>query len=282
MFAEAIAARAVGQYPLSIATSLALESAAGIHPELPQRPDRPPLGEYEQLWVNVRTLYRNFMGALDKDTVKGVQAPDIAMSLFGEMDTIRDVVSDVTDGRCKAVFYLSNYSGLNTRFPHAVLRMDSTPRQKEYTAIQNQTLELMLHQHPEQFKGFHLKLRPEGRPRAMIITHYAYDLSAHDQFTKLVLLESHTGAIKEFAQWYTKYYEGKTLSMIPFREDFLQIFGDAETFRPFDPKLRKELIEIATKYKWSAVTTKAKILYGIDTLQNPFWKATVRDMLIGS
>ncbi len=280
MYAEAIAARAVGQYPISVATSLALESAAGIHPEIPV--PQAPILEYEQFWVNVRTLFRNFLGALDKDTVKGVQAPEIAMHLFGEMDAIRDIVEDASGGRCKPVFYVSNYAGLNTRFPHAVLRMDSTPRQKEYTALQTQTLELMLRQQPQDFKGYHLKLRPEGRPRAMILTHYAYDLSAHDQFSKLVLVESHTGAIKEFAQWYTKYYEGKSLSMIPFREDFLQIFGDSETFRTFDPKVRKELIEIATKYKWSAVTTKAKILYGIDTLSNPFWKATLRDMLIGS
>jgi len=282
MFDDAIAARAVGQYPLSIATSLALESAAGIHPELPQTPSNPPLRKYEELWVNARTLFRNFLGALDKQTVQGVQAPDIAQALFGEMETIVDLVDSITDGRCKVVFYLSNYAGLNTRFRHAVLRMDSTQRQKEYTAIQTQTMELMLHQQPKAFKGFHLKIRPDKPVNAMIITHYAYDLSAHDQFTKLTLLESHTGAIKEFAQWYTKYYDGKALSMIPFREDFLQLFGDAETFRPFDIKLRKELIEIATKYNWTAVTTKAKILYGIDTLKNPYWKATLRDMLTGN
>ncbi|MNU19677.1 hypothetical protein D3C71_79100 [compost metagenome] len=281
MFAEAIAARAVGQYPISIATSLALESAAGIHPELPQTPTNPPIAKFDQLWINVRTLFRNFLGALDKETVRGVQAPEIALTLFAEMDTIRDIVADISGGRCKVVFYVSNYAGLNTRFRHAVLRMDTTERQKEYTAIQTQTLELMFHQQPQAFKGFHLRLRPENQPRAMIITHYAYDLASHDHFGKLVLLESHTGAIKEFAQWYTKYYEGKSLSMIPFREDFLQLFGDAETFRPFDIKLRKELIDIATKYKWTAVTTKAKILYGIDTLTNPYWKATLKDMLIG-
>jgi hypothetical protein len=277
MFAEAIAQRTVGQYPISIATSLALESACGIHPEI--KVASPPILKYEQLWVNVRTLFRNFLGALDKTAVKGVQAPEIAETLAGEMDYIRSIVQDVTGGRCQVVFYVSNYNGLDRRFKHAVLRMDSTDRQKEYTLIQKQTIERLLKTNPE-IKGFELKIKPTHPVRAMIITHYAYDLSAHDEFTKLVLVESHTGAIKEFAQWYTKYYDGKELSMIPFREDFLQIFGDAETFRPFDPKLRKELIAIATKYNWTAVTTKAKILYGVDTLQNPFYKATVRDMLL--
>jgi hypothetical protein len=279
MFAEAIANRAVGQYPLSVATSLAIESACGIHEEI--KVPSPPILKYEQLWINVRTLFRNFLGSLDKETVKGVQAPDISLSLMEEMEQIQQIIRDTTGGRCEVVFYVSQYAGLESRFRHAVLRADSTPRQKEYTAIQHQTLELMFKNYPNTMQGFQLKIKPRIPSTAMIITHYAYDLSAHDEFRKLVLLESHTGAIKEFAQWYTKYYEGKSLSMIPFREDFLQIFGDAETFRPFDPKLRKELIDIAVKYKWTAVTTKAKILYGIDTLQNPFWKATLRDMIIG-
>lgn len=276
-----IDARAVGAYPLSIATSLAIESACGEHPEIPV--SRAPILDYPELWVNVRTLFRNLMGALDKNTAAAVQAPALATTLAEEMEQITSIIREHSHDRTKVVFYISNYHISPTTHRLGVLRMDNTPKQKEYTAIQNQTLKTVLSwmaAGPMKIFVFDLKLIPVGMPRAMIITHYAFDLLSYPAFSRLTLLESHTGAVKERAQWYTKYENGKDLSMIPFREDFIQIFGDKETFRPGDPKLRKELVEIATKYHWSAVTTKDKIVYGINQMSNPYYKETLRDILM--
>lgn len=277
---SAIAERAIGGYPLSIATSLALESACGVHPEIPV--EKPPILDYQELWINLRTLFRNFMGALSKDGANSVIPPHIAEALSGEMETIESIIGDVTRHRVKVVFYYSNYANLEIKYRHATVRRDNTDKQKEYTLLHNRTMKLLLeaHQHSDSpVLVFDLKLKPKDHVRAMILTHYAYDLVAYKEFAKLALVESHTGAIKERAQWYTKYYQGRELSMIPFREDFLQVFGDNETFRPGDPSLRKELIAIATKNRWSAITTKDKIIYGINQMSNPFYRDTLKDML---
>jgi hypothetical protein len=277
-FNPAIAERAVGQFPLSVATSLAIESACGIHPEI--QVARAPILKYPTMWVNARTLFRNFMGSLPKDAARGIVSEDIAEVVAEEMDQIESIIRDYSNGRTQLVFYYSNYANMERKYKHAVLRMDNTPKQKEYTAIHNNAMEMLIKHLGKRLLVFELKLRPETRPQTLLLTHYAYDLVSNPAFASLALLESHTGAIKERAQWYTKYYQGKELPMIPFREDFLQVFGDNEHFRPMDIRLRRELIDVATKYKWSAVTTKDKILYGINQMQNPYARDLLKDILV--
>lgn len=263
---------------MSIATSLALESACGIHPDIIV--ERAPILDYEELWVNVRTLFRNFMGSLDATTHKAVVPGQIAEALATEMDTIASIVATESRGSCEVVFYYCNYRGIEGKYRHAVVRRDSTENQKLYTIIHNATIELLIGYERDDMVGLDLKLTPQNHPIALVLTHYAYDLLSWPNFSKLVLLESHTGAIKERALWYTKYHNGKDLVMIPFREDFIQVFGDNETFRPMDLKLRRDLIDIATRYHWTAVSTRDKIKYGIDQLQNPMARDILRDMLV--
>lgn len=282
--ARMLAERAVGQYPLSVATSLALESACGIHPEI--KVSSPPIRDYQFLWINLRTLYRNLMGALDHEAQGLVTDLTIAEALQSEMDVIEKIIEDVSS-YTKIVFYVSNYKGLEQKYPHAVIRRDTTDRQKHYTALQTSVIKILLDMDRRGTNGdghriavFDLKLKPKHHGKTLLLSHFPYDLCSAKDFGELVLLESHTGAIKESAQWYTKFLNGKDLPMIPFREDMLQIFGDNETFRPGDIHLRKDLIEIATRYRWTAVSTRDKILYGIEQLKNPFFKSVVRSMLV--
>lgn len=276
--AQAIAERAVGQYPLSIATSLAIESACGIHPDIIV--ESAPILQFQQLWVNMRTLFRNLMGALDQHTANGVLPPLISETLATEMDTITSIISVQSQGKAEVVFYYSNYAGLEHKYKHAVLRMDNTAKQKEFTGLHNATMKIALEEYGERIHGFDLKIKPDQHVKVLLNTHYAYDLLSWPEFAQLVLLESHTGAVKERAQWYTKYYNGQELAMIPFREDFLQVFGDHQTFRPMDRKLREAVLEVANRYSWTAVTTRAKIVYGIDQIQNPYFRSVLHEMLV--
>jgi hypothetical protein len=278
-YGEGIARRTVGAFPLSIATSLAIESACGVHPDI--RVAKAPILSYTELWINMRTLFRNFMGSLDPTTHKGVVPEHIGPALVEEMGHISDIIAEQSKGKAKVVYYLSNYAGMEQKYRHAVLRKDNTPKQKEFSMILRLTLgHLMKDLAPNQVQGFELKLHTLHQPQAMLLTHIPYDLVAWKEFRKLVLLESHTGAVKERAQWSTKYVNGKDLSQIPFREDMLQIFGDKETFHPMDGKLRQAILEIAAKYRWSSVTGTDMIKYGIDQLPNPYHQAIVRDIIV--
>lgn len=271
--------RALGQYPLSIATSLAIESACGIHPEI--KVDSPPALDYQDLWVNIKTLYRNFMGALDTHDFRTVSGEAVGATLQQEMDQIVSVLQNVASN-VRVTFYVSNYDGLEQRYRHATPRVDTTDKQKEFARIYRTAVKWLLREEKEgldRIRGFDLKLKPKDAGKTLILTHIAYDLVSEKEFAELTLLESHTGKLKGRGLWYTKFYKGKDFPMIPFNEGFLQIFGDDDTFRPQDIRFRKAIVEIAEQYKWTQLTTKAKLSYGIDQLVNPYYKEVLRQVL---
>jgi hypothetical protein len=273
-----ISERALGQFPISVATSLALEAGFGIHPEI--KTNKQPILEYKQLWINLRTVYRNIMGALAKNNK--VMSKEVAECLMDEMQMIDSIIAERTNGNMTVVYYVSNYQDMERHYKKAVVRADTTEKQKEYTMIQTKVLEAVLkaHQGNPNVRVFKRKLEGDNLPKSLIITHIAYDLLSSKLFHELDLLESHTGKIKHKSQWYTKYYNGNELSIIPFREDMLQIFGDKETFRPMNHDLRKEILDLAVKYHWTSITTSAKIRFNVEEIKNPYAKEIIKSILI--
>jgi hypothetical protein len=246
LFSEGIAQRAVGHYPLSVATSLALEGLAGIYEDRPESP--PPILKYDQMWVNMKTLFRNFMGSLEKSLVDMMDAVEAAEAISEEMERVQDIVKDLNP-HCQVMFYVSNYVGMERKYPKAVIRLDTTPRQKIFTATQSDCISALLDKHKddENIRVFQrmLEYPTVPLPSVVVLTHYAYDLLSANVFKRLDLIESYTGIVKPKALWYTKFYQGRDLVMIPFREDMIQIFGDNETFSPWASGARREIIEIA-------------------------------------
>lgn len=280
-YSEGIATRATSTvFPLSVATGLAIESACGVHPDI--QVNSAPILKVDQLWVNCRTLFRNFMGALHPDVAKAIVPVFIAQTLIEEMGYIESIIREYSKGRTKVVFYLSNYKDIERKYPNARVRGDTTDKQKVYRATLNDTLGNLLEMVPERIRGYDLKIggNDTHTAHAMILTHHAFDLLSHREFKSLVLLESHTGKIKERAQWYTKYQNGKDLARMPFREDLIQVFGDSETFAPMDIKLRKELIDLAEKHRWNATTTTDKIRANLKEMPNQFAAEIVRSLLV--
>jgi hypothetical protein len=279
---HAILDREFGQFPVSIATSLAIEGAVGIYPEKETGINELP--KYQQIWINLRTLFRNFHGAMPREDTIGLKTDPVAHAVLEEMGRLQEILTEKSNRMAKVVFYVSNYKDMAKKYPHASLREPKTDRQLEYDALQKKVITRLL-EVLEKIGGvdvrvFDRKITTKEQVRALIITHVVYDLVARDQFTELDLLESHTGVIKPRSQWYTKFIDGKTLPMIPFREDMLQIFGDSETFHPWPSKVRRQLIELAEQNRWTQLTTRDKIAYGIASLKDPFLKATLKDMLV--
>lgn len=279
---HAVLDREFGQFPLSIATSLALEGATGIYPERETGINELP--KYPQLWINLRTLFRNMHGSIPREDLTSIAAEQYAQALFDEMERLVEIVSEKSNGASKVVFYVSNYKDMEKQYPHALLRKPKTDRQLGYDDAQKKSvtklLEMLEKRGGMDVRVFDRKIRNSEHLRALIITHYSFDLVAHNQFSELDLLESHTGVIKPRSQWYTKFIDGKTLPMIPFGETMLQIFGDSETFHPWPSKVRREIIELAEKHRWTQLTTRDKLSYNFEMLKDPFLKAVLKEMLV--
>lgn len=271
VMSEIMSRRATGQLPLSIATSLAIESLLGIHPE--KETDTPPITKYQELWVNLRTLVRNMLGSLEKEDKKFVTPDEITEALLSEMDVI--TTETKSNGITHVVFYGSE---LNlTKYRRAKLRALNTDRQKHEDALIAKSVGDVLRQYKEnpsssfEVKRFSLKLKPTRKDtKTVILTHQCIDLLAWSEFKSLTLLESHTGNFKDRDLWYTKYYNGKDLNRLPFTEKLLQIFGDSEIFSPMDKHLRDDILELANKYNWTPLTTNEKVSFTIRSLKNKY------------
>lgn len=276
--------RTTGQLPLSVGTSLAIESAIGIHPEI--QVNEPPIKHYTEFWVNLKTLYRNMMGSLQADAHNFVLGGAVGEEIRHEMDRIDSIIGD--EFNVDVIYYVCNYDHLEQDYPNARIRVDTTPKQKFFTRTMIDALKYIIvseqpppHMNMEsRVRVFNKTIRPKKSVKTLILTHIPLDLCSAKHFGELTLLESHTGAFKEKAQWYTKYLNGKDLAHIPFREDLLQIFGDHELFSPYPIEQRRELLEVAEKYKWTSLTTLDKMRYSIDQLKNPYFKAKLKAMLI--
>lgn len=265
---ERLAQRDVGAIPLSIGTSLAIESACGVLPEHEVTPA--PLINYKELWVNLRTLFRNLYGALDKD-FRDVVVPEVLVhAMMEELSILESAVIKGGIGNTQVVYYYCSYRSLQRKFPRAQKKSPSTPRQQAYEALEYQTLKALFEANPSHdIRHFDVDL--EGQhPAAMIITHCPVDLLSKPFFASLVLLESHTGALKPHTQWNTKLTNGRELTRIPFNRMTLQVFGDGGVFfSPMPIKLRRYVVELAEQYNWTSVTTKDKIVANVRKLDDP-------------
>lgn len=274
---EALAGRAVGQFPISIATSLAIESAVGIHEDFPS--DTPPILKRGLLMVNVRTLIRNLWGSLEKDEKVKLNEYTMAEAISNEIRTIESVIAEYADGRCECIFFECTYGDLMGKFHRGLVKVPNTPGQMAYAAIERAVVKLLRTEFAatctvvEYVRSF-----PDMHERAMIITHYPIDLLQRYRFDNLVLLESHTGAIKPPTQWNTKLHNGKELSMIPFDRMTLQLFGDGVIFQPMPIKIRQRVLEIATKHNWSAITTKDYVIKCVVENRDPALEMLVKDL----
>ena len=269
------AERVVGAYPLSIATSLAIEGALGVHPDRPTGKDE--LNGNDVIWVNVKTIFRNFHNAMNKDDISKCHPDEWGAELLREMETFKDIVSSVGRGM-QVQYYLPNYSGLESRFKHAVLRSDVTPNQIEYSKRMKAVITELLKLRSIEVKIYPLFITDKDDQKVLMLTHVAPDLLTSAIRNKK-LLESHTGAVKPSSMWYTKYHSGQTLTQIPFRLDLVQVFGDNELFRPWNIKAKEAVLELANKYNWSQVTSTAKIRYSIEQLKDHLLRRTLLEML---
>lgn len=268
---DILAEREMGQYPVSIGTSLALEGANGIYPEREESP--PPLLQYNRLWVNVATLFRNLFNSLTAEEQERVVAKDLAIALASEFSPIDAAVAETAGQKVRVTFYHNRLSKMERWFPKANLKKPTTPKQRIFVGLMAETL-AMLPDYLDEVDYREFDGPIDGDGRALILTHSAVDLLSIARFDELVLLESHTGKLKAKARWGTKL--GVKDETMPFNAFTLQAFGDGSThFSPLSIKYRRAILEVAKKDRWVSVTTMAKIRMGVNAIRD----TAVRDYL---
>lgn len=269
--------RAKGQFPISVATSLALEGLYGILEDKTETPA--PAERFQELWINVRTLFRNLTGSLKSSDVDELTASDFAAALIEELTLIRSIIEDRSGGRLRVQGYVATYKSLPNLHSYAIVKPARTPKQQHHAQLENDAIQLMLKDlgNPnDHVKVVDLTIEID-RKAVALITHYPFDLLNVKGETDLVLVESHTGAIKGKAQWYTKLNGGKGMPDMPFNVLTIQVFGDTGgLFSPQPPENQHKLRDLAARYHWSQITTKDRIMQCVALLHDPIFEGNIR------
>lgn len=259
--------RIISSYPISISTSLALETL--FDPRLPpydaQRivPPRADLHKYQEMWFNVLTLFRNLAGSVDKNVFLTQRIDILAYTLEQEIEVIKSLFQVEGMGLCKPRFYCFQYETLNKVDPRIKLRQDNTEYQKQFKSMFFDVLKLLVKRMDILITDYDL---PRSNQNALIMTHICYDLLNYKRFNRLDLLESNTGKVKSRNEWNSKYYpvSGRDMSHLPFLRSLLLVLGDKVLIHPSDIKIRKMILDISEQRGWTPLTTIDKIRQDFD------------------
>lgn len=257
--------RDVGKIPVSIGTSLAFEGLLGIHPEPPMQPTN--VKTIQEVWVNLRTLARNLFQGMSTDDALDVDYNSAVSVLTTEVQTLQIALVQLGySGKLR--FYLASKDAVKWSFPKAKFKEAKTPKQIAYNMFERFVcIELLAQLKELNVPVMEIDAKPKGGEGVVaLLTHYPHELLWKPQFSRLLLLESHTGKLKTYNTWYTKLTGLKSKDVdypMPFTEFTIQVFGDGQTLDSQPRKLRDELKELSRVKKWTGITTPDKLYHDI-------------------
>lgn len=276
-----ISDRPVSGFPLSIGTGLAFESLFPPRQKVydPERPipEKININNYNQMWINIDTLFRNMIGSLDKALLMNVGPKAVSAAIVDEMDTIESLLQNEGGGVASPIFYVCDYEhALRNLHKGLSMRKDTTPKQLHYKSLKEKTLK-ELKEFRSDIKFFPDTIKTSGSNLALMLTHIPYDLLSYRMFGRLDLLESNTGKLKKKHQWNTKYYPvpGQNMAILPFYRFLLLTLGDKVMFQPTMSKLREQIMTCASKRNWTPSTTKEKCMLDLSLDLHPFDYAVI-------
>lgn len=240
-----------------LGTILAVSIGTAIPLEVLIAADKPYKEDY--LFMNIRTLYRNYFGSYTDPHGEG--AKKFAMGFIDELDTIESTIVNTVVGNMHPIFYFMSNKTLPRQMPKAKIKTPRTEKQKNYEDLERFTFSLLFKNKDwdEKIKVFD-SLVKGGNARAFMISHYPLDLLSKPRFQTLNLLESHTGAIKGPSRWITKVTTNEEYQHLPFGPLVIQLLGDGGTqFLSSGQKLIKPLLELAEKNNWTIATGVEKM-----------------------
>jgi hypothetical protein len=274
--------REVSAFPISIATSIALESIFAPR-QAPYDPQRPipihiDITHYTHIYINVYTLYRNLVSSIDKSTFLITPIDDLARCLEQDIEIIRSLLHIEGMGVCTPVFYACSYHKLSTIDTRIQLRASNTDSQRFYKSQYVKAMSILTAHVDVEMLDSEI---PGHKTTALIMTHVPYDLVSYTQFRRLDLLESNTGRLKTRHEWNTKYYPvpGYDMTRLPWLRLLLLILGDRTLIHPSDAKLRRMILDIAVSRQFTTATTSDRLLQCIDLdIKDPYIKQFLKGL----
>lgn len=241
---SALDSRAMSGFPVSIGTGLALESLLDpvIEPydDTREVPAKIKTDDYRVILINAATLLRNIISSVTPEMSANVKQQDYLTVLREEIEYLNDLL---VFQELEPVFYVNTYDYVKSHYSKEKLRVATTLKQLQLEMILNYCLTEVIKS--KSVHRYSNKVHTDKSHKALIITHMPWDLLSYTEFLKLDLLESHTGVLKTRKDWSSKYYKlpNRDMSMLPFGQTLLTVFGDNVMFHPDPLKKRLEVYD---------------------------------------
>lgn len=272
--------RSTGYFPLSIGTSLAFEGILGLlESEVAYDGYKRvnALVAYPLFLINIHTLIRNLIQSIPTEELIHVNESELFDHLQMEVQTIQSIVKEFSP-LTELVFYTVRYEEVFKRIDSSRLRLARTDLQKLHESIHVKLFKAYQKEPSVVLKDLEKRGEINRNQKCVLLTHHVIDLILFDSHQEKVLLESHTGKVKGKSLWYTKYYNGKALPILPLNGFLLLIFGDSEDIHPMSKKVKEVLLDLARRFKWTHLTTMEKIRFNIDYLRDEAIKAALKNL----
>lgn len=241
--------RVYASVPVSVGTGLALESLV-----------QQPLADYQSMLFNVRTLVRNAAASFE---LEGEELPTKVELLSALKEDVFQIIEAITalsdEKRFEITFYYPSYKRLPTLFPEAKLKQEDspslTPHQRATNTLFKSVITDFMNEHENVIVKTSVGL-PRFNGKALVLSHHMVDFVTTRAYSRLNLIESHTGTVKKFEQLNTKLTGGSKLVGMPFNQLTLQVFGDkAVNFYSLSGLLKNALLVIAKDGHWKPDST---------------------------
>ena len=260
--------RNVGALGMSVGTSLAFEGEGGL-----------AVPSSDNLLLNLRTIIRNAHQAYD-DIEEGYNETNVYDAVVEDLIKIGNWLNEVRGNKPIAMtVYYPSYQSLNKKFRYAGLWEPTSEKQQRYARFVDRISSKLLKEYPKLILSLDCSF-PEFSGKGIVITHHPVDLTFTSGTTRLYLLESHTGTLKPYTQWYTKLTGGDDLYYMPFNHLTIQVFGDKSTnFKSSSQGIKKLVKDLAITAKWTSATSYDRVRSSINGLSMSTDKAGLQLLL---
>ena len=221
-------------------------------------------GDYTHFYFNIKTLFRNLHGSFEK--FHEPSAKHLAELLMEEITVIEGILTSSLSKQLTPVFYLPLCKDIRRQFKYAKIKEPRTTAQKNYEHLESRTITKLVKDMGDKIVLYNIKIHGNNT-RSYMLSHLPLDLLSFRTFRVLTLIESHTGQTKDKLEWISKLKKDEGCSNIPFSALAIQVLGDnSHQFEGMGKKVIAELLDVAKKSRWTAMTSDPKM--ALDIKQN--------------
>lgn len=249
--------RTKGTLPISVGTALAIEVLPNTK-----------MYKYHAILFNIRTIIRNARQAYDGDV-----QPSASELFTACKEDIIAIAEAIVAMKIRTVlemkFYYPSYRSLASMFPHGNVvdvMKNGTDKQKAIYKLEKEVAEKLLAEFGKNIIQVDSRV-PQFSGDALIMSHHPVDLVTTESYSRLYLLESHTGTIKNYTLTYSKLTGSDKFNNIPLNKITIQVFGDkSSNFYTSSLGLKNTIKQLADSAHWSTASTPSMIARSIRSL----------------